>query len=468
MSNIEDLLTPEEVARRLKIGRTKVYGCSTAASCPRSRSTAVGVSQLTRSPHSSPASWRRHVVKKQRERRRRGDGSVTVAKRDERGKPILWKASISLGLVTIDGKRRRHRPTEYATSEAEAHQLLRRLQAQHLLGDDLAPNPQTVEAFLTHRFLPHIKTNRSAGTYEVYESRCPVHIIPAVGSFKLRSLKTAHCQTLLDELTNSGLAPSMVRSVRAVLVRALTLARKWGALPKNAPNVAADTEIAPVIERKPIVLSDAQLDRLLDVIQGDPLEPLVIIALGTGVRIGEALGILWADIDRDRREIQITGAVKRRKRDQPQDSAKYELVRDNLTKTKDERVVPVSPTVDEAFQMLWQRQQRQHQGAGDTWEEQGLVFTDDRGGPLDPRDTSRRFKALAEKAGAPPGFTFHGLRHSCAAFLIKQGEHQRTIMEILGHRNLRTAQRYGTVLPGVTRDALDKHSQRLNRRGSAK
>ncbi len=66
------------------------------------------------------------MPKKQRERRRRGDGTVSVAKRDKTGKPILWKASISLGVVTIDGKARRNRPTEYAESEPEAYQKLKR------------------------------------------------------------------------------------------------------------------------------------------------------------------------------------------------------------------------------------------------------------------------------------------------------------------------------------------------------
>jgi site-specific recombinase XerD len=77
---------------------------------------------------------------------------------------------------------------------------------------------------------------------------------------------------------------------------------------------------------------------------------------------------------------------------------------------------------------------------------------------------STRFKVLAKRAGLPPDFTFHSLRHSCATFLIKQGEQQRTIATILGHKNMRTTERYGTVLPEVTRDALDKHAERLTRR----
>jgi hypothetical protein len=58
------------------------------------------------------------MTKKQRERERRGNGSITVAKRDASGKPILWRASISLGMVTINSKRTRNRPTMYAETGA--------------------------------------------------------------------------------------------------------------------------------------------------------------------------------------------------------------------------------------------------------------------------------------------------------------------------------------------------------------
>src|SRR6266511_1583546 len=225
------------------------------------------------------------MPKKQRERRRRGDGTVSVAKRDQTGKPILWKASISLGVVTIDGKARRNRPTEYAESEPEAYQKLKLLQSKHLTGDDMAPHKETLESFLL-RWLEHVKTVRSAGTYATYESKCRVHIIPAIGGLKLRSLKTTHVQTMLDALTNQGLKPSTVHAVRAVMVKALNVARKWGDVKYN---VAIDTEIRPIIEKKPLVLTEVQLDRLLDSIASDPIEPLVLVALGTGFRISECL-----------------------------------------------------------------------------------------------------------------------------------------------------------------------------------
>jgi integrase len=81
---------------------------------------------------------------------------------------------------------------------------------------------------------------------------------------------------------------------------------------------------------------------------------------------------------------------------------------------------------------------------------------------------SQHFKTIAKRANLPPGFTFHSLRHSCATFLIKAGVPQRVIMTILGHKNIRTAARYGVVLEEVARDALDRHAERLTRRGGGK
>jgi integrase len=269
---------------------------------------------------------------------------------------------------------------------------------------------------------------------------------------------------MLDGLVAKGLEPSTIKIVRVVIVRALNMARKWGDVKIN---VAVDTEVPEVIQKKPPSLNDAQLARLLDTISGDPIEPIVLVALGTGARISEVLGLLWSNVDEERQELHITGAIKNRRREETRKGNQYELVRDAFTKTKDQRTTHLATAIADVFHRRWQQQQQDRRQASKGWIERGLIFTDEHGQPLDPNKVSRHFKQLAKRAGLPPDFTFHSLRHSCATFLIKQGEHQRTVMEVLGHRNIRTTARYGTVLPEVTRDALDKHSQRLNRRRGA-
>lgn len=399
------------------------------------------------------------MPKKQRDRRRRrGDGTVSIAKCDANGKPILWRASISLGSVTIDGKHHRNRPTVYADSEKGAYQKLKQLQSKHLTGDDMAPDKQTVEAFLI-RWLAHVKLMLGPGTYGAYESRCRVHIIPAIGGIKLKTLKTPHVQTMLDALVAEGLAPSTVKGVQRTIIRALTVARRWGDVKVN---VASDTETPEVIVHKPLSLSEAQLDRLLTAIEGDPLEDVIRVALFTGARIGECLGLLWSNVDYDAQELHINAAVKRAKRGGPG----YDVWRDRYTKSKDERDQYLPAPLADLFRARWKKVQDMRRDAGHAWQEQGLIFTDAHGGPLNPNTIGREFSRLAKRIGLPHGFHFHNLRHSCVTFLIKQGEHQRTIMEITGHRNPATLARYGIVLPEVSRDALDKHSQRLTRRGA--
>jgi hypothetical protein len=83
-------------------------------------------------------------------------------------------------------------------------------------------------------------------------------------------------------------APPIESGVRSTIIKALNMARKWGDLKRDAPNPAADTEIEPVIEQKPATLDDAHLDQLLAAIAGHELEPLILVALGTGYRIASA------------------------------------------------------------------------------------------------------------------------------------------------------------------------------------
>jgi integrase len=85
------------------------------------------------------------------------------------------------------------------------------------------------------------------------------------------------------------------------------------------------------------------------------------------------------------------------------------------------------------------------------------VFVSSRGTAIDPRNLLRRFKAALERAKLPATVRFHDLRHSCATFLIAQGEHPRVIMDILGHAQMSTTMDiYGHVMPSTQRAAAAK------------
>src|SRR5581483_1363429 len=100
------------------------------------------------------------------------------------------------------------------------------------------------------------------------------------------------------------------------------------------------------------------------------------------------------------------GAVKRDKTDQPDGTRAYTVRRDRYTKTKDERLQHLPAALADIFKRRWKMQQEQRKAAGGAWKEQGLVFTNEHGGPLNPNTVSMEFSRLAKLGGLPPALHF--------------------------------------------------------------
>jgi integrase len=158
-----------------------------------------------------------------------------------------------------------------------------------------------------------------------------------------------------------------------------------------------------------------QVRRFLKAVRGDRLEALYVLAITTGMRQGELLGLRWQDVDVERRRLQLVRQLKTR---------------------QSRRAVVLSELAVTALVEHRQRQaaERERQGAG--WEERGLVFPNTVGGPLDPHNLRQRsFFPLLERAGLPR-IRFHDLRHSCATLLLSEGVHPKIVSDLLGHSQI--------------------------------
>jgi integrase len=230
---------------------------------------------------------------------------------------------------------------------------------------------------------------------------------------------------------------------------ALNQAVKWRLI---SYNVAALTE-APRVEKREIEpLTMEQARALLEAVRGDPYEALYRIALSLGLRRGEILGLRPADVDLERRELRVSGALQR---------VRGKLVR-TAPKTKPSlRTLPLPDTV---YQVLAEHLRRQLQ----IFPNAEYVFVSRNGTPIDPHNLLRRFKAGLKRANLPSSVRFHDLRHSCATFLIAQGEHPRVIMDILGHAQMSTTMDiYGHVMPSTQRAAAARLDGILNQTSNA-
>jgi integrase len=160
----------------------------------------------------------------------------------------------------------------------------------------------TVGAWLDYWLENIVRREREPTTYDAYEVSVRCHIKPVLGTKILRKLQVEDVERWLRELARLGRG---VRTRQFALTRlrtALKLALRRGHV---ARNVAELTDMPASAQRKLAPPTTDELRRLLDVIRGDRLEALVILALATGLRRGELLGLRWEDVDLEQRRLRV-------------------------------------------------------------------------------------------------------------------------------------------------------------------
>jgi integrase len=291
-----------------------------------------------------------------------------------------------------------------------------------------------------------------ATSYRAYESQIRNHIVPALGKVKLSRLTPAHLQALYAAKLREGMKPASVRQIHAILHKALEQAVKFNLIPTN-PASKVDP---PKIRQEEITpLTAEQASKLLDVTRNDRdrFEALYVIALTTGLRIGELLGLKWSDIDLDARRLRVSRQLQR------SHARSGERLIFTEPKAASRRTVDMPPSTVEALKRHRKRQVEETLKAGGAYQDKDLVFAGDLGGPISPEKvTQRAFKPLLKRTGLPK-IRFHDLRHTFATLLLARGVHPTYVQRALGHASVKmTLDRYSHWMPSMgraTADAID-------------
>lgn len=417
-------------------------------------------------------------------RRGRGEGSI-VQRRDGR-----WMARVDLGWR--DGKRR-SKAVYGRTRRAVAKALQDALKAAQE-GTLVADERQTVPEFLTRWVHDVARTRVRPRTLAGYQAAIERHISPHFGHVRLAKLTPQHLQAWLATLETDGVSAGRRRYARVVLRTALNTAIRWRLITMNAATLI-DAPRTTGREIRP--LNPDQARALLDACREHPLDAFVTVALGCGLRLGEALGLQWADVDLDAGTLDVRRAVQRfggdaaarrpllaeRKRlraalkamprtrtlevaeTRANLKAELKVVRTAFAKvktavqitelksTRSRRTIALPAVAITALRSHRVRQLEARLLAGRRWQDRGFVFASSIGTPLEPRNVTRQFKALLTAASLP-NIRLHDLRHSCATLLLAQGVNPRVVMETLGHSQVSlTLNTYSHVLPALQRDA---------------
>ena len=336
--------------------------------------------------------------------------------------------------ATIGGRR----AGGYAKTRKEAQTKLRGLHGDADRGLMPPVERVTLSQHLGRWLEDEVKHTRKPRTYDSYSDAARLYLIPTLGAVKLMQLQPGHLQQLYGALTDRGLSASTVRIAHGTIHCALEQAVAWNLVPRNVASIVKP----PRVTRKEVqALNAEQARRLQETANTTRWAALIAVALATGMRQGELLGLKWEDFDLARGVVYVRRQLGHDK-----------VLAEQKTKGNRRSIdLPASCVAAMRAHEGGQAEGRRLLGSG--YEDAAFVFATHQGRPLGFRNVIRAYKTLLQRAGLPDR-PFHALRHTNATLLLLQGVHPKIVQERLGHSTISmTLDTYSHVLPRMGQDA---------------
>ena len=285
-----------------------------------------------------------------------------------------------------------------------------------------------------------------------------LYIVPAIGSKPLAKLTPEDVSKMLAGLTRprtvkmgdgktvklGPLSATTRRYCRVVLRIALWQAVRSGLLLRN---VAALATAPAAVHRELPLWTAEQLRSFLAATAQDREGPLWAVLAATGLRIGEALGLRWEDIDLDDGTVAVRHKLS---------SVTRTLGEPKTARSR--RTLRTGSTAIAALRTQKARQAAEQLAAGPRWRGAGFVFASTVGTAPDYSAIAPRFRAAVFSAGLPV-VTIHSMRHAFATLALEAGEDLLTVSRALGHASVSTT---GNVHGHVTPASQDRLAARMD------
>lgn len=292
-------------------------------------------------------------------------------------------------------------------------------------------------------------------TRRQHERNVRVHINPVLGHLTLADLDHTYVDRMLDELTNARngepLDGQTKRHVRATLRVALNEAVRDGTVTRNAAALARPPKMGP---KERVALDAGQVRRLIEGSRDDRYHALYVLCATVGLRLSEALGLAWSDVDFDGATLRVRHTLHRtHPGDTDHDPEDPWVLRPPKT-AKSRRTVPLTPV---ALAALRTHRERQDEERGNYPRPiDSLVFLTPTGLRIHGSNMSANLRRTLVRLGLPV-VTCHDLRHSAATVMFAAGVPLPVIADILGHSTVRvTADLYRHHVEALSRDAADR------------
>ena len=268
--------------------------------------------------------------------------------------------------------------------------------------------------FVQKYYYPAILKHLSPNTCRIYEQIIDNLILPSFGMVELVDIDSSHLQSFVDFLLTAearmtgdrGLSPASVKRYATVFASILTEAWKQKKIEVN-PFEHAYIQYPKVVQPK--------------------------LAVTTGLRRAEIVGLMWSDIDFEKRSVAVSRSAYKPKGEKQQTKSPKSRC--------SYRTVFMPESCVRALQEWQIEQARQKRHSNGMWHDNDFVFTDKNGKNISVYAPTRICSNFERRHGLRH-LKFHGLRHTCGSLMIEHGADPETVKAVLGHESIQTTNRY--------------------------
>jgi integrase len=332
-------------------------------------------------------------------------------------------------------------------SKSEAQKFLTSKLRELDLGTFVTSSRTTLNQHLD-QWLELIKPRVAEQTFGSYESLLRIHVRSSIGVLQLSRVRISDVQQVIVDMQSKGLGARTIRYVHAVLGMAFRKAIELDLVIKNPCDFV---ELPKQVREETKAMSPQETASFLKAASEDKFGIIFELALITGMRPEEYLGLKWTDVNFESRTVSVKRALVWVRK------AGFKFGEPKTAKSR--RTIPVPEDLVSRLR-AHRRQQLEHRMLlGTAYADLDLVFANEIGNPIHYRNlTQRHYEKILRSAGLyDGGFVLYSLRHTCATLLLAAGENPKVVSERLGHSTVRmTLDTYSHVLPDMQRSATEK------------
>lgn len=378
-------------------------------------------------------------------KRANGEGSIGKYKDG-------WRSRIMIG---YNDKGKPIRKEFYGKTQKEVKDKLENFKKQYLMQNIQIDERLTVQEWF-YTFIFEYKHNKiKPSSFERYEGIYRNYILDSsLGTTKLNKLNVTIIQKYYNTLLKNNVSASTIKSINQHLKPCLEEATKQDFINKNFAKLVElpKTEKSEKLE----ILTLEQQAQFIQAIKGHQLEMLFVMALGTGLRLGELLGLKWQDIDFTNSNLEVKRSLKRVSFISKDLSKKYEVIEQEPKTKNSKRTVPIPQNILNQLKNHKREQNKTILKYRDTYNNSDYVFCNELGYPIDSKKPTRNLKSILTKLNIEP-IKFHGLRKTYATRLFENNIPPKTVQALMGHSDISiTLNIYTQVMEDVKLEAIEK------------